>query len=375
MKFRVSQSDLAGALLACDKSLLLRANLPVLANILLSVSKNKLEILSTNLETATKVTVDCRTESEGRITLPGKVLFEFITQLSEGEVIFERLGEEMLVNSSGNRARLATMNPDEFPSIPKIEAGKQIKLNASSYLSAAKKVEFCAAQDESRPILSGILLEVEKKKLSMVSTDGYRLSFVSTEVASEAAPLKIVVPAKTVGEVAKIIGENFAEPEKQTLGIIVADNLSQANFKMENIEFTSRLIEGEFPNWQKIIPSSFATKVRISKAQLAKQVRIASIFARDSGNIIRLKFEGKTLTIMATTGQIGSGEAQAPIIEMVGKGGEIAFNFRYLLEAFSVIEEEEVVFEMIESLSPGRLTGASQKDDFFHIVMPVRLQG
>lgn len=374
MKFRVFQSEFSRALFACDKSLLSRANLPILSNILLTVSKNKLEVLATNLETATKVSIVCKTEKEGKITLPGKVLSEFVSQLPEEELTLELLGEEVLVESRENSARLATIPADEFPAIPKIESGRKLTVNTNELASCARKVEFCAAQDETRPILSGVLIEVDKKKLSMVATDGYRLSYVTTSISEQLGPLKLVIPAKSVAEVAKIIAENLPENDEEPVTIIVADNLNQVNFKIAEIEFTSRLIEGEFPNWQKIIPTSFATRAKISKAALAKQIRIASIFARDSGNIVRLKLEDKTLTVLANTSQVGGSETKTSILEMTGKGGEIAFNFRYLLEALSAIDDEDVYFEMIESLSPGRITGVNHPNDFFHIIMPVRLQ-
>jgi len=375
MKFRVSQIEFSKALSVCDKSLPAKANLPILANVLLVASKNTLEVVSTNLETATKVNITCKAEQEGGITLPGKILSELVSQLPEGEITLEKLGEEMLVSASSDTARFATMNPEDFPAIPKIEKGRQIKIDGHEFIRCIEKVEFCAAQDESRPILSGVLVEIDKKKLSLVSTDGYRLSFVSTTLNGVAEPLKLVIPAKTLGEVGKIIAEYLEGGKDQDVTLVIADNLNQVNFKIGDIEFTSRLIEGEFPNWQKIIPSVFTTKIRLSKAVFNKQIRIASIFARDAGNIVRLKFEGKTLTTMANTSQVGSNEAKVETTEMTGKGGEIAFNYRYLQDAFSVIDSEDLIFEMIESLSPGRITGFDDKDDFFHIIMPVRLQG
>ncbi|MBI2594094.1 DNA polymerase III subunit beta [Candidatus Curtissbacteria bacterium] len=374
MKFKVSQVDFSEALSACEKSLFAKASLPILSNILLSVEKNKLEILSTNLETATKVSVPCKGGVDGKITLPGRVLTEFVSQLSEGEIAVERLGEEIVVAAGGNSARLAKMPPEEFPAIPKIESGREIRASARDLADCIRKVEFCAASDEARPVLSGVLISCEKKRISAVATDGYRLSFMATKAQEEMPALKIIVPAKNLREVAKIIGENLGDPEKETVTMVVGDDLNQVNFRVANIEFTSRLIEGEFPAWQKIIPNTFPTKIRISKSTLARQVRIASIFARDSGNIVKLKFEGKNLAISATTSQVGAHEAQVVLEAMEGAGGEIAFNFRYLLDALSVIDDEEVYFEMIESLAPGRLTGAGGGSEFFHIIMPVRLQ-
>ena len=379
MKFKISQSDFSKTLSVASRSILTKANLPILSNVLISTSKNKLEILSTNLETATKASTSCQTEIEGKITIPGRTLLEFVSQLPEGEVTFEKLGEEVLISTKGYNARIPTIAPEEFPAIPKIEKGDEVKIKTEDFVRGVAEVAFCAAQDEGRPILTGVLCEFKGNKLSLVATDGYRLSF--REIPIEKSPgeknIKIVVPARAVSEVAKVIIENLDGDDQ--LSLVIADSLNQINFKVGNVEFTSRLIEGEFPGWQKIIPSSFTTKARLPKSEFIKLVRIASIFARDSGNIIRLKLENAsaskkgTLTVLANTAQVGSTDAQIEA-EMIGKGGEIAFNFRYLLEVLSIISGEEVNFEMIESLNPGRITATDDKDNFFHIIMPVRLQ-
>ena len=380
MKFKISQSDFSKTLSAASRSILTKANLPILSNVLISASRNKLEILSTNLETATKASISCKTEIEGKITIPGRTLLEFISQLPEGEVTFEKLGEEVLVSTKGYNARIPTIAPEEFPAIPKIEKGYEVKIKTEDFVKGVDEVAFCAAQDEGRPILTGVLCEFKGGKLSLVATDGYRLSF--REIPIEKSPseknIKIVVPARAISEVAKVIVENI-EGETGDLSLVVADSLNQINFKVANVEFTSRLIEGEFPGWQKIIPSSFTTKARLPKSEFIKLVRIAAIFARDSGNIVRLKLESAgaskkgALTVLSSAAKVGSTDAQIEA-EMTGKGGEIAFNFRYLLEVLSIIGGEEVNFEMIESLNPGRITATDEKDSFFHIIMPVRLQ-
>ena len=354
--------------------------MPILSNLLISATKKEVTILSTNLETATKIAVPCKTEAEGGITLPGKTLSEFITQLPGGEVLFEKLGEEVVVSTKGFKARIPTITREEFPAIPKISGGKEVKLGVKEFTKCVSRVAFSAAQDEGRPILTGVLCEFSGNKLSMVATDGYRLSFQEIPIseATKGINIKAIIPARAIIEIARIVAENQEDRDGE-LSIVIADNLNQVNFEVANIEFTSRLVEGEFPSWQKIIPTSFTTKVKLSKVELAKLVKVASIFARESGNIIRLKFENvsrnsrSTLAVSANAAQVGSSDAQIET-QMTGKGGEIAFNFRYLLEVLSAMEDEVVNFEMIESLNPGRITGEDEKDSFFHIIMPVRVQ-
>ncbi len=393
MKIKLTQADFSKALLTCGKSVLPRANLPILSNVLIKTAGSQVEILSTNLETATRATFGVVVESAGEVTVNGKTLLEFVSQLPDGEVVVEKLGEELVISAGSFNGRFTTMPAEEFPAIPKVEKGISLEIDCGEFAGAVSKVVFCAAQDEGRPILTGVLCEVNKNKLKMVATDGYRLGFEQINVGGASPNLKFNIPAKALAEVAKIIVErglvDEAEKEsKKKFTLMVSVSLNQISFKMgegegkkaaEEVEFTSRLIEGEYPNWQKIIPATFNTKAKIARDEFAKLVRIASIFARDAGNIVKLKFEpagaSKTgkFSVSATSAQTGSGDAGVNI-EVAGPGGEIAFNFRYLLEVLSVISGSEVNFEMNESLNPGKITEDGAGDNFFHIIMPVRLQ-
>jgi DNA polymerase-3 subunit beta len=295
------------------------------------------------------------------------------------------LGEEILISTKNYKARFATIPPEEFPAIPKIEKGFKITVDAQDLARSISRVAFNASLDEGRPVLTGVLFEVDKNKLSMVATDGYRLGFceILTKKGENPPSFKIIIPARALMELAKIIdelgfaGEGVDKTEGEEIIILVSESLNQINFHAENIEFTSRLIEGEFPNWRKTIPQEFTTRVKIPKAEFKNLIKIASIFARDLGSVVKLKFEVNSnnkagvLNVSTSANQI---DAKCEV-EIKGKGGEIAFNFRYLQEILSVIGDEEVNFEMIESLNPGKLTGQTEKDSFFHIIMPVRLQG
>lgn len=378
MKFKISQAEFTKALLSASSSLSARTNLPILSNILITASKGSLEVLSTNLETATKVVVGCQVDVEGKTTMPGKLLFEFVSQLPEGDVLVEKLGEEVVVSAKRYNGRFATAAVEDFPAIPKIEGGHTISIKPKEFSKAILRVAYCAALDEGRPILTGVLCEIGKNNLSFVATDGYRLSFARLDVRNEKdAAVKIVIPSKSIIEVAKLISEYGEALADKEIAILISDGLNQVNFKVENVEYTSRLIEGAFPNWQKLIPAEFTSKAKVNKEEFMKIVRVASIFARDGGNIVRLKLyaegtKGGSLSVSGASGQVGSDEAQCEI-ELAGKGGEIAFNFRYLLEMLSSVDSEEIDFEMIESLNPGKLTVPGDKD-YFHIIMPVRLQ-
>lgn len=381
MKFRVSQEEFLKILTIVGKSLSSKGNLPILSNVLINASKNKIEIISTNLETAIRVSLNCKVEGEGKTTVSGKTFLEFISQLPPGEIVCEQLGDEVLVSLSKYKGRFPTIAADEFPAIPKIDEGWEIKMGESDFAKAANQVTFCASADEGRPVLTGVLFDANKNNLTIVATDGFRLSFkkIAIKTPEKMGAIKIIVPARAVFAAAKIIEEGSENIDSSEIAVLIAQNFNQIEFKIGSVRFTSRLIEGEFPAWQKIIPESFTTKIKVNKDDFVKLVRIASIFAREAGNIVRLKIEGPSadgagvLTVLASASQAGSSDAQIPI-NVSGGGGEIAFNFRYLLEGLGVIEGDEVDFEMIESLNPGRIKGTDEKDSFFHIIMPVRLQ-
>lgn len=379
MKFIVEQQLFNRSLTLAGKSLLAKPNLLVLANLLIKAGKGKVEIISTSLETATRVNFDCKVEIEGETTVSGRTMLEFVSQLPGGEVTFEKLGEEVLISASGFKARLATIAAEEFPVIPKIEKGTKIKLTAADFARCVARVAFSAAQDEGRPVLTGVLCEFVKGNLKMVATDGYRLSY-DEMVLGDGEPFeaKIVLPARALLEVAKILSETEVLGDQTDFSMLVAENLSQVSFSVPGAEFMSRLIEGEYPGWQRVIPASFGTKVKVAKEDVVKVVKVASIFARDAGSIIRVKVEpgvkGKGMfKVLSAAAQVGSSDAEVEA-EVAGSGGEIAFNYRYLLDALAVITTEDIIFEMIESLNPGKISPTDEKDKFFHIVMPVRLQ-
>lgn len=358
--------------------MLSRSSLPVLLNVLIRAEGSKVEIMTTSLESAVRVSLECKVERAGETTVPGRALLEFVGQLDEGEVTIEKLGEEVVIACGGASARFATIASGEFPAIPKFEGGKKFIIKAHELAKCISSVFFCAAQDESRPILAGVLFDCSKG-MSLVATDGFRLGSYHIEMPKGAAePLKFVVPARALQEIPKIVAETQGEKETdKSIEMIVSDNLTQAVFKMDSIEFTTRLIEGSYPQWEKLVPANFSTKIVINKEALSRAIKIAAIFARDAGSIVKFKLsqEGKKglVLVSSNTAQVGSSDSKV-VGEMVGPGGEIAFNFRYVLEALASIDDEDVVFEMNESLNPGRLSPKDSSSSF-HIIMPVRLQG
>src|SRR3989344_186066 len=234
MKIIISQSDFSKALLASGKSILPKANLPILSNVLIKSAEGKVEILATNLETATRVAFGGKVENAGEATVNGRTIFDFVSQLPEGDMVVEKLGEELVVSQGTYSARFTTMPADEFPAIPKVEKGIALEIDCVLFVNGVLRVVFSAALDEGRPILTGVLCEVNKNKLKMVATDGYRLSFgeIDAGFVQKGPNLKFNIPAKALGEVAKIIIERGLAEEgdaknSKKLHLLVSEGLNQ----------------------------------------------------------------------------------------------------------------------------------------------------
>ncbi len=296
-------------------------------------------------------------------------MIDFINSLPVGEVALEEEGLILKIISGSFTANINGISAAEFPSVPTSADKPTLTLPTQAFGKAIKEVSFAAATEEGRPVLTGILTSLEKGELSLVATDGYRLGRQSlTQKTKE--EFKIIIPAKTLIELGRIIGEMKKEGE---LTMTVAGEQNQVVFHLGSIDLVSRLIEGQFPAWQKIIPTSSTTEATLDREELLAAVKIASIFARDSANIVKLSLDPKDrLTVAANTKQVGdnTGVVDGKII---GEGGSIAFNSRYLLDLLSNINTPQIVFEMSGPLNPGVFKNP-QDPEFLHVIMPVRVQ-
>ena len=371
MKITVLQENLHKAIGLVERFVSTKATLPILANILLSADKNGFFVTATNLETGIRVRVGAKIDAEGAITVPAKVFGEFVATLPTEKVMLELLDDQLTVACLSNQASFQTINAKEFPEFPvKAKEGKQ-NLSISLLEQAVERVGFAASSDDSRPVLTGMLWDVGKDSVSVVATDGYRLSKLLLPLDSAGTIEKtILLPALVLREVVRVFGElknnevsfSWSEKEKQVF------------FYSTDIEVVARVLDGEFPAYQAVIPTDQSITISLPKAGLLAAVKMAAIFARESANIIRWKFEANTLLISANSPQVGK---NVSAVDYEGEGledKEIAFNSRYLLDLLSHITSEEVVFSMTESLKPGVFYEKGREKEFLHVIMPVRVQ-
>lgn len=369
MHIIVLKENLVKALAIIGKAVSIRPQLPILSYILLKTKEGQLELSATNLELGIVFTIAAKIEKQGEIAAPGKLFIEFINSLSTDKVEMFLDDKVLKVKTGKTYATFNVGNSNDFPPFPDILTTKKtLPLNKIS--ESVLRTVFAASQDEGRPVLTGVRTKIVDGRLSLAATDGYRLSKEEVDLSGKQEPLEIILPAQSLLEVIKIAQEVKAEE----VGFSLIENKNQVIFSLPNAFIFTRLIDGEFPNIDKIIPSGFKTKVMVEKELLAQSVKTTSIFARGAANIIKIKIEKDGLRLSANTPQVGE-EEDFIEAKVEGEEVEVAFNFRFLLDLLNNFPDKDLIFESSGALSPGVFKPSSSKISFLHIIMPVRVQG
>lgn len=364
MKLSCLQENLSKALNITSRIISTRVNLPVLGNILINTEKGRLKLSSTNLEIGLTYIIGSKIEKEGNLTIPARLFTDYINSLPSGKVNLNMTGDDLNLESGKYKATIKGIPASEFPLIPKVE-GKPILTLPSKILSEAiSLVSFASAIDDSRPVLSGVLLYFTSNKLKIVATDSYRLSEKIIQLKEKVKEeKKIIVPCRTMQELGRIISE-----EEVDIEIYIGEN--QILFKMGDIELTSRLIEGNFPSYEQIIPDSWQTKAVVSTSELTNIVKIASLFARETAGSLKLVLKDNELEVLAATNQVGQTDL---VIETKTEGPplEISFNAKYLLDLLSNLKSKQISLEFSGKVSPGMFK-PTPSQEFTHIIMPLK---
>jgi len=355
MKLTVLTSNLKQALENVGFATISSGTLPILSYILLEAKKSGLEITSTNLEIGIKSNIRAKVDKIGKAVVPFKVIYDFIVNNLDDKVNFELDKNNLKISTSHFRAEILTVNPDEFPILPKLEKEEEIVL---------KKVIFASSSDSVRPILSGILFWLKKNQLLLVGTDSFRLAEQKIKQEKNYKEIKNVLPQKAAQIAMRILSKSMSE----SFSISFSEN--QLKFKLDENEIVGRLIEGEYPDYKQIIPQGFETRFELNKEEFSRTLKILSSFSQETNKEIKIEAHKNKLKISAHSPQIGSNEAEIDA-QVEGKSNSIKFNSIYLLEGLNVIEEENVVFDLTGPVSPGVIKG-KDNDSFTYIVMPLR---
>lgn len=366
MKIICLKENLSKALSLTSKIIPLKPSLPILGNILIQTEKGMLKISSTNLELGIICKIGAKITEEGSITVPAKLFTEYINTIPDDKIEITVNDLDVEIISGNYNAKIKGLPASDFPLIPLIDKESIIKINPKTLAEALPYVTFSVSIDESRPVLNGVLFDIYPDKIKLVSTDSYRLSEKIIELKTNTKEnLSVVIPQKTVQELLRMLTETEEEVE-------ISLTEEQILFRTSNIELTSRLIEGKYPDYEQIIPESWQTKIVLNKDEFISAIKTVSLFARETAGNIKLETskEGKIIVKSMAT-QIG--EAQSMIdIEIEGEEIEIAFNAKYLLDVLNVLKSKKVILLLNGSLNPAVVKGEEEKD-YNHIIMPLRI--
>jgi DNA polymerase-3 subunit beta len=367
MKISVSRDSLLSTLQLVSRAVSTRSTLPSLGGILATVNSDGATLRATDMELAlTRAVDEAKTEREGTLLLPGRLLVDVVRNLPPGDVVLEQRAEQRDVELTAGSARfhLRTLPAEDFPRLPEFE-GETVKLPGPPLAETIERVARAASRDEVRPILTGVLLQAEEKRLTMVATDSYRLSVKHTELeAPVGQALEANVPARALRELSRIItAEEVEEVE-------IAMPRNQVVFRVGPVQLSSRLIEGQFPSWRQLVPESFEHEVRLPREEFLEVARRVSQLAQRNAPL-RLAFAEGEVTVGAETPDVGDATESMPA-PFSGEPLEIAFNPQFLIEGVDSVDTDELAIQLSSPLRPGLLRPVGS-EDFSYLVMPIRL--
>lgn len=375
------QENLQRGLAHVARAVATKSTLPVLGNILLATDRGQLKLAATNLEIAITSWIGCQIEEEGSITVPARLLTEFVASLPNDKITLQldRRTQSLHLRCARAKATIKGIAADDFPVIPSVASGAEssrptARLDPELLREIIGQVIFAAATDDSRPALTGANVRFEGQRLTMAAADGYRLSVRSAELSEPVAEeVNIIVPARALSELARTVAD-----QTESVEFSITANRSQLLVRAGNIDFVSRLIDGTFPDYRQIIPKEYLTRTVVDTQEFLSAARRASYFARDNAGIVKLSLSPSTseltpggLTIAANAVDVGDNASDLDA-SIEGKEGQIAFNVRYLNEVLSVIKSSQVALETQSPSNPGVLRPVSDQE-FTHVIMPMHL--
>jgi DNA polymerase-3 subunit beta len=376
MKVTVLQENLARGLGMVSKAVSPRSTLPVLANILIASDEGRLRLSATNLEMGITCWIAARIEEEGSTTVPARTFSDLVSTLPSDQVLLKLDTQTQTLNVRGGTSTndIKCIDAQEFPPMPVPDFEGAVQINVGDFREMIHQVAFAASSDEARPVLMGVLVQVEKDKLTMAAADGFRLSVRRAVLSTpSSAPVSAIVPAQALKELARV-----ATDSEEPIYMVLPKGRGQVVFRVKDVEVVSQLIDGTFPDFQQIIPRSYKSRTLVSTSSLLKACKQAEIFAREGSNVARLniktaqsEMQPSEVEISATSEETGKNET---IVEATvdGSGLLIAFNVKFLREALEVIRTPNVALETSAPNAPGVVRPVGD-DQFLHVIMPMHL--
>ncbi|MGA3150584.1 MAG: DNA polymerase III subunit beta [Candidatus Saccharimonadales bacterium] len=362
MKLQVTQENLAKALNTVARVANTRNTLPILANVLLKTDKNRLSIAATNLDIAITHHIGSKIEEDGAITVPARLMQDFVSSLPDSVLKLELSDNKLNITTDQYQSTINGVAADDFPVMPAISGGVTWRLPIHDFKKALSQVVFAASADDARPVLTGVYFHSFGGEVVAVATDSYRLA--ENKLGKNKNSVNFLVPASAAADLLRIISDSDKE-------VVVTHDDQQVLFQIGDVTLVARLIEGNYPDYRKLIPSKFATTVKLKRADFINITKVSSLFARESAGSITIKADktAKEVSINAIASQLGENTAKASAV--VSGSGELTLNSRYLIEALNAFVGDEIEFCFNGKLEPCILRSGNDPN-YLHLIMPLR---
>lgn len=370
------QENLSRGLATIGRAVATRATLPVTQNVLIQTDDGRLKLTATNLEIAISTWIGAQIEMDGGVTVPARMLTDFVNSLPDEKVEIELIEQPKGIHlkCANFEATINGTDASEFPPIPTVNDGASTRLPADVLRGSLERVVFAAATDDSRPSLTGVNVDIHSNSFTLAAADGFRMAVDRANLAKEVEhDVNCIVPARTMSEVQRLLSDPSSEVE-----FTVTEEKTQALFRMANIEVVTQLVQGTFPDYEKIMPTERNTSAKIDLQSMIQATRAASVFARDGSGIIRLVMTSSsgdssgTVSVSSRAEEVGDNESVVDAA-LEGDDGKIAFNARFLMDVLNVIGGEDLIIEINTPSSPGVFKSDRIKG-YSHVIMPMYVQ-
>lgn len=370
MKFSCYRDNILKAINSVVKGVASKTTMPILEGILIQTNDNDIKLTTYDLEIGIEYVMECEVQEQGSTVVNAIMFSEIIRKLPDTEISISINDKNLLeIECEGSLYKLATMNPEEFPELPKIEVENSIEIEQNNLKNMIRKTIFAVSTEESRPIFTGCLFEIKENKLSLVAVDGFRLALRSTVLEKQTNDFSAVIPGKTLNEVNKILTDSF-EPVK--IGV----SKNQALFELDNCKIVTRILDGEFLNYKSVIPNNWETRIRVNKNNIQNCFERISLISASSIEKEK-KYPVKVFVeigkiVISCTNQTGDAKEEI-YVSTEGKNLEAGFNPKYFLDSLKAIDDEEVFIEFGTSISPC-IVKSVENNDYTYMILPIRLK-
>jgi DNA polymerase-3 subunit beta len=362
MKLTVTQENLSRALATVSRVASSRGSLPILSNVLLRTSGNQLYIAATNLDIAMSETIGAKITKEGSITVPARLMQDYVSSLPSGTLTLKATDTKLEISTEHHNSSVNGAPADDFPVMPTIEKPSQLQLSGKDFKQALTQVLFAASNDEARPVLTGLYLHTTEGNLFAAATDSYRLA--EKRVMSSKTELSLLIPAASLQEALRVMRDENDQ-------VTIEYDEQQARISMANVELVTRLIEGNYPDYRKLLPKSYETTATTTRQELQEITKVSSLFAREAagGVTVTIDEADKQISIRSIASQVGENNAVADA--KVDGDAVITMNSRYILDALGAFDGDSISMHVNGKLDPCVLTDP-ENDDYLHVIMPVK---